>query len=70
MEMEGNPTGYIGLAPYEEKYNFMWQLREAGQIEHIVFALFMDLEQGHNTHLKLGSYDADTLIKGENLVFE
>ena len=29
----------------------------------------MDLDNGHHSHLKIGSYDSDTLISGNSLNF-
>jgi hypothetical protein len=39
-------NGYLGLAPYTgylgKKYNFMYQLKEQGLIDHIVFSIYVD----------------------------
>ena len=64
--------GYIGLRPgleEREGLNFLENLQYNGDIEHQVFALFIDLKEGFHTHLKLGDYDSDTLKSGERIHF-
>jgi len=52
--------GYLGLAPYtaDLKYkerNFLYQLRQAGVVDHNVFAI--DVRQDGNSSIKFGSWD-------------
>jgi hypothetical protein len=70
--MANDATGYIGLKPSDEQsqeFNFMFNLKKNGHIDHQVFALFMDLNDGFHTHLKMGGYDSNTLAEGDKLHF-
>lgn len=64
--------GYLGLGPYSENpamksYNFMWQLKNLGLIEHLVFSIYISTTAGRNSYIKFGDYDDGSIKSGETL---
>jgi hypothetical protein len=59
-------SGYLGLSPYgadpkNKEYNFLYQLKNKGFIDHMTFSFYVTLKDSFNNHpessIKFGSYD-------------
>lgn len=69
---ESDYSGYIGIAPWtanekEKEYNFMWQLKQAGLIDHLTMSFYIHLEDSPNKYassIKFGSFDVDSISSG------
>ena len=65
--------GTIGLAPWtssreNQKYNFMYQLRERNIIDQLVFSVYLSLKPGNGTHVKFGGYDEEGIEGGADRI--
>jgi len=63
--------GFIGLAPYfantlGPERNFMYQLKNNGHIDNMIFSVYLKMKEGKTTHIKFGGYDAEG-IDGEDV---
>lgn len=47
--------------------NFMWQLKNAGIIDHIVVSFYVRMESGNSSVIKFGSYDESGIEPGNAL---
>lgn len=59
--------GFMGLAPYtslpdQKERNFMYQLKQNGYIDHIVFSAYLSMGYGNTTHIKFGAFDEEGLV--------
>jgi hypothetical protein len=64
--------GHLGLAPYSERpefkqYNFMWQLKDKGLIDHMVVSVFAEVADVNNQNaesssIKFGSWDQEACL--------
>lgn len=72
LHFANEANGYIGLKPGSEltnNINFLNFLQRNGHIDHQIIGLFMDLSEGSHTHLKIGGYDENTLMSGQQFSF-
>ena len=53
--------GYVGLAPpyslRDKQTSLLAQAKESGKIDHMVFALYTNLDKSVKSNIKFGSYD-------------
>lgn len=65
--------GLLGLRPYTERtkewwdYNFMYQLKQKGLIDHMVFSVFAEVADSKNKNaesssIKFGSWDQEACL--------
>lgn len=66
----------MGLAPYTanpalKERNFMWQLKNNGYIDQLVFSVYLQMKVGNSTHIKFGGFDEEGIKSGKasDLVF-
>lgn len=45
----------------------MWQLKNQGLIEHMIFSLYISTTPGRNSYMKFGDYDSNAIKSGEIL---
>ena len=45
----------------------MWQLKNQGLIEHLVFSIYVSTTPGRNSYIKFGDYDDHSIKAGETL---
>lgn len=65
-KFQSDYQGYIGIAPYANQYtnkvkSFIFNLKQKNLIDHIVIAMYVEMEQGNSSVIKFGSYDPDAL---------
>jgi len=61
--------GFIGLAPIyndpsSKDTNFMYQLKQQGLIDHLVFSVYLKPNSEETSFIKFGSMDADAIVPG------
>ena len=67
LSLTSEYDGYLGLAPYSakpdlSKHNFVWQLKDKGFIEHMVVAVYAEVQsQTATSSIKFGSWDQHAL---------
>ena len=53
--------GYVGLAPphslRDKQTSILVQAKESGKIDHMIFALYTNLDKSVKSNIKFGSYD-------------
>ena len=59
---KGKTEGFLGIAPYTQDmdnkgYNMMWQLKNAGLIDHNIISFWMSDEIGRKSMVKFGGFD-------------
>jgi hypothetical protein len=47
--------------------NFLWQLKDAGHIDHMVVSFYVRMESGNSSVIKFGSYDESGIEPGSRL---
>mmetsp|Transcript_5551 Transcript_5551/g.9502 ORF Transcript_5551/g.9502 Transcript_5551/m.9502 type:complete len:159 (+) Transcript_5551:624-1100(+) len=50
----------------------MWQLKNNGYIDHMIFSVYMQMNEGNSTHIKFGGFDEEGIKGGDakkNLIF-
>ena len=65
----------MGIAPYtadpdNKERNFLWQLKDAGLIDHMVISFFVHLTDSYKkmpSTIKFGSYDTSNIPVGEKI---
>jgi len=68
-------SGYMGIAPYladpdNKERNFLWQLKNAGLIDHMVVSFFVHLTDSYRkmpSTIKFGSYDTANMYPGQKM---
>jgi hypothetical protein len=64
-------AGVLGLAPPldqdGESRHFLYQLKEKGVIEHLVFSIFVESYVNGTSDIKFGSYDTERIEEGHSL---
>jgi len=74
QNFESDYSGYIGIAPWtanpdEKEKNFMWQLKQAGLIDHMTVSFFVHLDDAMYPNspstIKFGSWDPINIKNGE-----